>query len=599
MKNPNVIVIVTDDQGYGDVACHGNPWIETPHIDAMCNNSVELSDFHTEPMCAPTRAALLTGQYSMRAGVWSTLNGRYYLSTEYKTMAEYFQESGYHTGLFGKWHMGDTCPYRAIDRGFNHVVSFGGGVIGETPDYWNNDYFDDSYFVNGVPTRFQGYCTDVWFQQAIDFIEQSHNKPFFCYLATNAPHTPYNVDKQYYEPYMQLGLSEQVSRFYGMITNIDENMGRLQEKLATLHTLENTIIIFMGDNGSSGVVTNTQGFCTEGFNAGMRGKKGQVYEGSHKNNCFMQWLGGGFGKTRTVSGLTSVMDLLPTLIDCCKLDTDNTQFDGLNLYPSLVREITSVNPNRKLIIHCMQEDLPKKYKDFTLLDGNKRFIKTLIDGSEQMMFFDMETDFSQTTNSIATHLQEAYTYIQLYEMWWNDVTLYQQYPVAHIEVGNNAEEVAITCHAWRGNHHLAYDQVHIRQGIEGSGYWDISVEKSGTYQIELARWPKESGLALSKEAVPIPATERTHERPKGKSFDMCGAFLQMQGVQHMKTLEGDEKVASFEVSLIQGKTTLQTWFLCFSGELIGSYYVYIRKLKEVSCHAKAKYLNCYDRPTEG
>ncbi len=219
---PNVIVLITDDQGYYDVACNGNPYLSTPHLDALHDNGIYLEDYHTEPMCAPTRAGLLTGQNSMRVGVWSTLNGRYYLNKDTKTIANYFKDAGYTTGIFGKWHMGDNYPYRPTDRGFDRVVSFGGGVIGETPDFWNNDYFDDVYEKDGQLKQFSGYCTDVWFDETMEFIVEAKDTPFFCYLPTNAPHVPYNVDPAYKKQYLEQGLSDSIASFYGMITNIDD-----------------------------------------------------------------------------------------------------------------------------------------------------------------------------------------------------------------------------------------------------------------------------------------------------------------------------------------------------------------------------------------
>lgn len=577
-KHPNVILILTDDQGYGDIGCNGNCDINTPFLDEMSKKSIKLTDYHTEPMCAPTRAAILTGQYSMRAGVWSTLNARYYLSKNFKTMPEYFKEAGYKTGIFGKWHMGDTFPYRAKDRGFDEVVSFGGGVIGETPDYWDNDYFDDHYMKNGVINKFKGYCTDVWFNEAIKFIEDNKNNPFFCYLPTNAPHDPYNVDEKYYVPYLKKGLSKRLSKFYGMITNIDENIGRLQEKLKELEIERDTIVLFMGDNGSSGVITDSEGTCIEGYNAMMRGKKGQVYEGSHKNNCFIQCPSGILGKAREVKGLTSVMDLLPTLIDCCGLVKGSNKFDGVSLYSSLKNGDTEVNHGRKMVIHCMQEDLPVKYKDFTILDDNIRFIKTKIDNIEQMMMFNMNNDYSQKNNIIADNLSKINEYMSIYEEWWNSVTNQEDYTIESIGVGNDDKETVITCHAWHNNRNLAYSQVHIRKGIQGSGYWNLKIEKEGYYDIELSRWPKEADKCLNDTVKEIEENSRTHLRPVGKIFDICNATVRIQNKNLSKELTGREKTAKFRVYLYEGKTKIQSWFLCKDGICIGAYYVYIKRV---------------------
>ena len=209
-RRPNVILVVTDDQGYGDLGCYGNSVLQTPNLDALYAQSVRLEDYHVDPMCAPTRAALMTGRYAARTGVWSTLMGRYIMRRDEVTMGDVFSASGYRTGLFGKWHLGDNYPYRPQDRGFEEVLSFGGGVVGEAPDYWDNDYFDATYMRNGRPERLTRYCTDLWFDEAIRFVESHRDEPFFCYVPTNTPHGPFDVHEKYSRPYLEQGLEEVV-----------------------------------------------------------------------------------------------------------------------------------------------------------------------------------------------------------------------------------------------------------------------------------------------------------------------------------------------------------------------------------------------------
>ena len=192
-RKPNVILVITDDQGYGDLACHGNPIIKTPNLDLLHSQSTRLTNFHVSPTCAPTRAALMTGRYCNRTGVWHTIMGRSLLRKDETKMVDSFSDNGYQTAIFGKWHLGDNYPFRPADRGFGEALVHGGGGVGQAPDYWDNDYFDDTYFHNGKPKKFKGYCTDIWFDAAINFIEKNKEKPFFCYLSTNAPHSPYNV----------------------------------------------------------------------------------------------------------------------------------------------------------------------------------------------------------------------------------------------------------------------------------------------------------------------------------------------------------------------------------------------------------------------
>ncbi len=287
-RAPNVVLVLTDDQGYGDLACLGNPILQTPNIDSLHRQSLRLTDFHVGPTCAPTRAALMTGRYCNRTGVWHTVMGRSLLRRDEVTMADVFAAGGYRTGVFGKWHLGDNYPYRPQERGFHEVLVHGGGGVGQTPDYWGNRYFDDAYWHNGVPEKQKGYCTDVWFEAALRFIETNRDRPFFAYIATNAPHSPYNVAEKYSGLYA--GKDVPNANFYGMITNIDENVGRLQSKLKALGLEENTILIFMTDNGTA---AGFQG--KRAFNAGMRGNKGSEYDGGHRVPCFIRWPAGGLG----------------------------------------------------------------------------------------------------------------------------------------------------------------------------------------------------------------------------------------------------------------------------------------------------------------
>ncbi len=219
MKHPNVIIVLTDDQGYGDLGCTGNPWLKTPNIDAFAKESLNFSNFHVQPLCTPTRGALMTGRRPAENGAWATCWGRSILRASEHTLPDLFRSNGYRTGLFGKWHLGDNYPYRPFERGFDHVVAHQGGGVGQTPDFWGNNYFDDVYQHNGQNRQHEGYCTDVWFEEAMKFIKNDSENPFFCVIATNAPHCPYLVADEYADPYRSNPDIPQ-AEFYGMISNI-------------------------------------------------------------------------------------------------------------------------------------------------------------------------------------------------------------------------------------------------------------------------------------------------------------------------------------------------------------------------------------------
>ena len=210
---PNIILIVTDDQGNGDFSFNGNPAIATPNMAQLAQESIRFTNFHVDPTCSPTRAALLTGKYSMRAGVWHTIMGRSLMPTEQVTLPELLREEGYRTAMFGKWHLGDNYPFRPQDQGFDEVLIHGGGGVGQTPDYWGNAQFDDTYFRNGEAEKFEGYATKVWFDEAIEFIREERDQPFFAYIATNAPHQPWRAPVEYVAPYLDAGLPEDMAKF--------------------------------------------------------------------------------------------------------------------------------------------------------------------------------------------------------------------------------------------------------------------------------------------------------------------------------------------------------------------------------------------------
>ncbi|MHC4881573.1 MAG: arylsulfatase, partial [Planctomycetota bacterium] len=303
---PNVIIVITDDQGMGDLACHGNPIIKTPGLDDFYSNAIRFTNFHVSTTCAPTRGALMTGRHTNRLNVFHTISGRSLLFDDEVILPQLFAQNGYATGMFGKWHLGDNYPFRPEDRGFQEVVRHGGGGITQGPDYWMNDYFDDTYWHNGKTEKYTGYCTDVFFSEAMNFIEKNKNNPFFCYLSTNAPHSPLNLPKQYLQMYKDQNLPESVQRFYGMITNIDDNFKKLRDKLDSLNLTANTIFVFMTDNGTAnGHVI---------YNAGLRDRKASEYEGGHRVPLFIQWPNGKLTGGKDIDTLVAHYDLLPTFV---------------------------------------------------------------------------------------------------------------------------------------------------------------------------------------------------------------------------------------------------------------------------------------------
>ena len=543
-KRPNVVLVITDDQGYGDLGCHGNDVIRTPNLDRLHTQSVRLTDFHVAPTCAPTRAGLMTGRWCNRTGVWHTIMGRSMLRKGEVTLADVFAAGGWRTGIFGKWHLGDNYPFRPQDRGFQEVWVNGGGGVGQTPDYWGNNYFDDTYFHNGKPVACKGYCTDVWFDKAMAFIEANKDKPLFCYIPTNAPHGPYLVAEKYSKPYRDKGVKGGRAAFYGMITNIDENMGRLMAKLDALGIADNTILIFMTDNGTS-----------SGASGGMRGRKGSEYDGGHRVPCFLRWPAGKLGGGRDVGRLTAHTDLLPTLAELCGLKAPNVKLDGASIVP-LLRGAEW--PERTLIADSQRIEHPEKWRKSAVMTDRWR----LVNGKE---LFDMPADPAQKTNVADKHPEVVARLGKAYEAWWTDTSKRFGEYCGTILGSDHENPVRITCHDWHGQR-VPWNQGAVRSGAKANGFWAVEVERAGKYEFSLRRWPEELDQPI------------TAAIPRGKAISATKARLKIGDVDEAKPIADGAKAVTFTVELKPGKARLQTWLSDEKGEERGAYYVYVKRL---------------------
>lgn len=571
---PSVIFILTDDQGYGDLGCHGNEVIQTPQMDELYEESIRFTNYHCGTTCAPTRAGIMTGRHNDRVGVWHTVMGRYLLDKEEVTIADAFANAGYTTGMFGKWHLGDNYPYHPNDRGFDVAVTHGGGGIGQTPDYWNNDYFDDTYFVNRHPEKFNGYCTDVWFQEALKFIESNKDNPFFCYISTNAPHGPFYVPQEYREMYLG---KENVPHadshgpnFYGMISNIDDNIGLLREKLKELGLEKDVILVFSTDNGTSaGVELDRQGFKDgNGYNAGMRGQKGSKYEGGHRVPLFVKWDKENIGGGKDVDALVSFTDIMPTLLDLCNIPlSQNTDFNGVSFKPLLTGENWE-HDNRVVITDTQREMFLQKWKDCAIMTNRWR----LIDGKE---LYDIQVDPGQINDISAQHPEVVDSLRREYEKWWDEIYREDDEYSGFI-AGNVAENpLQFTCHDWYSEDLPPWNQPSVRSGQVKNGFWFVDFEKAGMYEFQLRRWPVETGLTLNASIPSVESMEGVKDLPEGKSITFENARLKI-GENEWETLVNPEDQAiTFQVELPAGKQKLQTWLTDDNGNVRGAYYVSI------------------------
>jgi len=416
-KRPNIIVVMPDDVGYGDYACLGNPIIHTPAADAFWKQSVRFTDFHVSPTCAPTRAALMTGRHEFKNGVTHTIDERERLTLKATTIAQVLKSAGYTTGIFGKWHLGDEPDRRPDRRGFDEMFIHGGGGIGQTypgscGDAPGNTYFNPAILHNGRFEKTTGYCTDVFFRQALKWMDKKRKgrTPFFAYLPLNAAHAPLQVPDEYFNRYKGK-VPDDTARFYGMIENLDDNFGALLKKLKEWGIEENTLVIFLTDNGGT--------FGVKVYNAGMRGGKVTPYEGGTRVPSFWRWPAAFKGGV-DCDALTAHIDIFPTLaqIAGAKLsDEVKRQVEGRSLL-SLLKNSKADWPDRVLVTHVGRWPRGKaaqwKFKNCSI--RNSRF--ALVNNAE---LYGLKIDPGETKNVIEQHPEIATRLRAAYDEWWSEV----------------------------------------------------------------------------------------------------------------------------------------------------------------------------------
>jgi len=545
MSRPNVVLVMTDDQGYGDLSCHGNPILKTPNLDKLYAESTRFTDYHVAPMCTPTRGELLTGKCAFRNGAVYVCQGKSMVRRGIPTLAELLRAGGYATGHFGKWHLGDNNPYRPQDRGFDETVHHGAWGITSMADYWDNDYFDDTYEHNGKLEKYEGYCTDVWFDEAMKWMskQQKKKQPFFCYLPTNVPHVPDLVEEKYMKMY-----PGRCDGFWGMIAQFDENMGRMERFMQESGLKENTIFIFMTDNGCR--------IERPIFNAGMRGHKTEYYEGGHRVPFFLRWPGAGLDKPRDIGELTHSTDVLPTLLDLCSIEKPaDLELDGMSL-AGLIEGATDKLPDRNIVIQYEDFDRPGVvlWKRWRLVHGDE--------------LYNLADDPGQRKNVIEKYPDVAAKLISHYARWVEEMTPLQK-QVNTISIGVDSEPTAMLCSAnWIGSYADSWGDL-LGRNVK-NGYWDLQVEKSGKYKIALYGWPKQTGAAFGDKFTGI-------EHVPGRR--VAKARLKIGERELTMNTAPTEFSADFTVSLKKGdKPRLQSWLYDKNGkDLGGAYFVYITK----------------------
>jgi arylsulfatase A-like enzyme len=556
---PNVIVILSDDQGYGDFSINGNPVLKTPNLDALARQSVRLTDYHVAPMCTPTRGQLMTGVDACRSGATSVCAGRSFVRPNIPMMPEMFAKAGYKTAIFGKWHLGDSYPNLPNPRGFQEAVYHLGWGITSMADTWCNDYFDGRFHHNGKSLeKHPGYCTDVWFNLSLDWIKQrkAADEPFLLYLPTNAPHGPHWVADKYKQMYAKTGAP---AAFFGMIANLDENVGRLTKYLDDSGLADNTILIFFNDNGGTAGV-NT-------FNAGMRGRKTQYYDGGHRAACFIRWPGGKLAP-REIDDLAEVQDLLPTLLDLCGVKKPSAaKVDGISLAPVLRGESKPQQLTERILV-VQYGQKPEKF-DSAVMHQKWRLVK----GAE---LYDIKSDPGQKNDVASAHPEIVKRLRDHYEKWWSEVEPLLAQPVPIIIGDDHENPVTLSAADWWN---VYCDNMNdLRSGKPTNSNWTVKAAKDGDYEIALRRWPKEADAAITAGVPAFKAVDGG--LPEGKALPIASIRLTIGNQFDQKQpVPANAKEVVFKLPLKAG-TPLAMQSYCYDSagkELCGAYFAYVTR----------------------
>lgn len=482
---PNVILILTDDQGYGDLSIHGNDSVETPILDQFAREGARLERFYVSPLCAPSRASILTGRIHLRTGTYWVTKGTETMRSEEVTLAEVFKANDYATGCFGKWHNGAHYPYNPTGQGFDEFTGFCGG-------HWSN-YFDPQLQSQDSMISTKGFITDVLTDFAISFIRRNQDKPFFCYVPYNAPHAPFQVPDKYFDKYKARGISDKNAAIYGMCENIDDNVGRLLNTLDELGLDENTIVIYMTDNGPNG----------DRYNGGMRGRKAQVHEGGVRVPCFIRWpevIPAG----TIIEELTAHIDILPTLVDLCGIKAPRMPpSDGVSL-DKILRGKKEKLREREIFTHVSLSTEIKPVPG-AIRSSQYRFV---LEKENEPQLYDMTADPAETNNLAAAEPAITQKFQETFLTTFGEAITYMA-PVPPAPLGYEAAKtVTLPAHEANITGDLAFkfapqgwahDWLINWKSSKNEASWDIEVIRPGNYRVSVLYTCKAEGVGTQLE----------------------------------------------------------------------------------------------------
>lgn len=527
-NKPNILFILSDNQSYYEMSCHGHETVKTPNIDRLASQSMDFQNFHAPPYCSPSRSVILTGQYAMRSGVHDTIGGRSIMHRRQKTLANILQENGYTTGIFGKWHLGFSYPHGPKHRGFDEAFVHGGGGVGQMEDYYGNSLFDTTFIHNHKPVTRSGYCTDALFDQACNWIEANQSKPFFAFIATPVTHSPHHGPKNLVAQLKQQGVEGNVELF-AQIQNLDTNIGKVLNKVKELELDKKTIVIYASDQGM-----NDRG-APQGPN-----RLGNQYDPAHHVPFMIRAKGIVPGINRRLAGM---LDFYPTMLDLCDIRIPKN-VDGVSLKPLLYDRV-GYPEDRTLIVQCPRGRKAEKWirsnvktERWRLVDGQKLFD---IQADPRM-----QNDVAPENANVVAKLRESY------EAFWSSLPQPSETLTRHPLGEPGCQETVLNGMDWYTGSR-PWHQGHFKK--PGNGAWPITVVQSGRYQIDAYHFPREAQKAMNKTLAKIQIGEQ---------------------VKELK-LSPQDNFARFELELKKGDFDLQTW-LSREEKSTGALFVYIRKI---------------------
>jgi arylsulfatase A-like enzyme len=527
-ERPNVVFILSDNQSYYEMSCHGHAQIKTPRIDAFAKESVEFRHFYAPPFCSPSRSVILTGRYAMRAGVFTTIGGRSIMHRDETTLADLLKGAGYRTAIFGKWHLGFSYPYRPRDRGFEEVFVHGGGGVGQMEDYFGNSLFDTTFIHNGKASPSRGYCTDTLFDQAMAYVEAKREEPFFCFVSTPVTHSPHHGPKALVAELKAAGVKGELELF-AQVQNLDTNIGRLLDKLDELDLAKNTVVVYASDQGMSD------------RGAPHGGNRMSLGHDPAQHVPFFARVPG--TKPRLTERLAGMVDFFPTVLDLCGVKAPEN-IDGMSLKPLLL-EGDTVYPDRTLIVQCPRGRTASKWKNSSVKRGPWR----LVNGQS---LYDVRSDPRQKMDVADQHPELVASLQASYEVYWADFPDQKTTLSRHLLGAPECPDVVLNGMDWyRGS--SPWNSGAFRR--PGTGAWAVTVVRDGRYRIEARHFPREA------------------EKPAAATR----AKLKIGELEQEQAMAASATHAAFELDLKAGDYDLETW-LTRGKKPSGALFVYVSQL---------------------